>query len=84
MTINERITELGFKLTSNRDGYKNYQKRNVDITVTENTYNDNYYVSVDIYKREHTITLTKHRIMPSETDKVVKLIEKFIKKEVGR
>ena len=84
MTINERITELGFKLTSNRDGYKHYKKRNVDITVMENTYNDNYYVSVEVRKRDHSIELAKHNIMKHETDKAVKLIEKFIKKEVGR
>ena len=79
MTINERIIELGFKQTFKRDNYTDYKKRNVTITVQEMSGTNIY---VEVQKQDYVIELQKHDI--KDVDKTIKLIEKFIKKEVGR
>lgn len=79
MTINERIIELGFKPLWEDGGHIRYKRRNVEITVQE-SYGTNVYVEVK--KRGYTIELNKHNI--KDVDSAMKLIEKFIKKEVER
>ena len=79
MTIHERIIELGFKQFSDTPGHARYRRRNVEITVQE-LGGTNIYV--EVHKHGHDIELSKHGI--KDVDKAIKLIEKFIKKEVGR
>ena len=77
MTIHERIEELGFKQLWEEGGHIRYKRRNVEITVQE-LGGTNIYV--EVHKHGHDIELSKHGI--KDVDKAIKLIEKFIKKEV--
>ena len=79
MTINERIEELGFKQFVFSADHPRYKKRNVTITVQEMSGTNIY---VEVQKQDYVIELQKHGI--KDVDKTIKLIEKFIKKEVGR
>ena len=79
MTINERIIELGFKQFIFSDDHPRYKRRNVTITVQEMSGTNIY---VEVQKRGYVIELQKHDI--KDVESAVKLIVKFIKKEVGR
>ena len=83
MTINERIIELGFKQFSDTPGHARYRRRNVEITVQDSITEWNQFnIYVEVHKHGHDIELSKHGI--KDVDKAIKLIKKFIKKEVGR
>ena len=77
MTIYERIEKLGFKQFSDTPGHARYRRRNVEITVQEMSGTNIY---VEVQKQDYVIELQKHDI--KDVDSAIKLIEKFIKKEV--
>ncbi len=83
MTIYERIEKLGFKSLWVTGQHTRYKRRNVEITVQEN-FRDGFNIYVEVIKRGYTIELQKHVIAWKDADSTIKLISKFIKKEVGR
>lgn len=79
MTIYEHIEALGFKQFHESQGHTRYKRRNVEITVQESIGTNLY---VEVKKRGYDIQLRKHDI--KDVEGAIKLVKKFIKKEVGR
>jgi hypothetical protein len=77
--IHKEIEALGFKRFTNLCNHTRYKRRNVEITVQEFERTNIY---VEVHKRGYDIELTKHGI--EDVNSTIKLIKKFIKKEVGR